>query len=144
MVVGSRRRGDVGTDDQTGRAKERASSGQGSGRDDIISAVAEASATSRTASRELGTGWAPAEGRDDALARSAFSRIETITWDQTFTRTLDELVGLQYSFSYSSPAVLGTRQAAFDELLRRELTEFSPNGIFENTVPIQAVIATRP
>ncbi|MFD9271327.1 class I SAM-dependent methyltransferase [Streptomyces goshikiensis] len=86
----------------------------------------------------------PAEGRDEALLRSAFSRIETARWDQTFTRTLDELIGLQYSFSYSSPAVLGTRQAAFEELLRRELTAFSPNGTFENTVPIEAVIATRP
>ncbi|GGY79045.1 methyltransferase [Streptomyces omiyaensis] len=94
--------------------------------------------------QEHGPAAHPAEGRDDALARSAFSRIETARWDQTFARTLDELVGLQYSFSYSSPAVLGTRQAAFDELLRRELTAFSPSGVFENTVPIEAVIATRP
>ncbi|MER5312423.1 hypothetical protein ABT034_32125 [Streptomyces sp. NPDC002773] len=48
------------------------------------------------------------------------------------------------NFSYSSPAVLGTRQAAFEERLRRELTALSPNGTFENTVPIEAVIATRP
>ncbi|MEW5629295.1 hypothetical protein AB1388_22400 [Streptomyces hydrogenans] len=94
--------------------------------------------------QEHGPAAHPAEGRDDALARSAFSRTETARWDQTSTRTLDELVGLQYSFSYSSPAVLGTRQAALDELLRRELTAFSPNGTFENTVPIGTVIATRP
>ncbi|MFF0486815.1 class I SAM-dependent methyltransferase [Streptomyces sp. NPDC004435] len=94
--------------------------------------------------QEHGPAAHPAEGRDDALARSAFSRIETARWDQTFTRTLDELVGLQSSFSYSSPAVLGTRQAAFEKRLRRELTKFSPNGSFTNTVPIEAVIATRP
>ncbi|MDV5144002.1 class I SAM-dependent methyltransferase [Streptomyces sp. SBC-4] len=86
----------------------------------------------------------PAEGRDDALRRSAFSLIQTARWDQTFTRTLDELVGLQYSFSYSSPAVLGNKQAAFEELLRRELTSLRPNGTFENTVPIETVLATRP
>jgi SAM-dependent methyltransferase len=94
--------------------------------------------------QEHGPAAHPAEGRDDALARSAFSRIETARWDQTFTRTLDELIGLQYSFSYSSPAVLGTRQAAFEERLRRELMAFSPTGTFANTVPIEAVIATRP
>lgn len=94
--------------------------------------------------QEHGPAAHPAEGRDEALQQSAFSRIKTTTWDQTITRTLDELIGLQYSFSYSSPAVLGHKQAAFEERLRAELTEFSAVGTFENVVPIEAVIAARP
>src|SRR5450759_5199406 len=41
------------------------------------------------------------------------------------SRTLDEVVGLQYSYSYSSPAQLGDRKDAFNRDLRAALLQFS-------------------
>ncbi|MFE2560052.1 hypothetical protein ACFXGT_29355 [Streptomyces sp. NPDC059352] len=37
-----------------------------------------------------------------------------------------------------------SKQAAFDERLRRGLTEFSPTGIVQNVAPVEAVLATTP
>lgn len=86
----------------------------------------------------------PALGRDDDLAQSAFSQIETVEWDQHLVYTLDELVGLQFSFSYCNPGLLGDRCAAFEDALRASLTEFAPNCRYETTIQVEAAIATRP
>ncbi|GHE10965.1 hypothetical protein [Streptomyces alanosinicus] len=52
-----------------------------------------------------GTYSHPKERHQDVLARSPFSNVETARWDRTVTRTLDEVIGLQFSYSYSSPAI---------------------------------------
>lgn len=91
-----------------------------------------------------GTYRHPRETHQDVIARSPFSRIETETWDRTVTRTLDEVVGLQYSYSYSSPAQLGDRMDDFDRDLRAALLEYAPGGQYSETVRTEAIIATRP
>ncbi|GHB68727.1 hypothetical protein GCM10010347_43730 [Streptomyces cirratus] len=50
---------------------------------------------------------------EEVLLRSPFSRIEAIHWDRTDGLTVDEVVGLQLSFSFTSPAALGS-----DKMLR--------------------------
>ncbi|MEU8550967.1 class I SAM-dependent methyltransferase [Streptomyces roseoverticillatus] len=91
-----------------------------------------------------GTYSHPKERHQDVLARSPFSNVETSRWDRTLTRTLDEVIGLQFSYSYSSPAQLGDHKDAFERDLRQALAEFSPASTFDEVVRTEAIIATRP
>ncbi|MFE4054919.1 class I SAM-dependent methyltransferase [Streptomyces sp. NPDC059096] len=91
-----------------------------------------------------GTYSHPKERHQDVLARSPFSNVETARWDRTLARTLDEVIGLQFSYSYSSPAQLGGQKDAFEHDLRQALTDFSPAGTFDEVVRTEAIIATRP
>ncbi|MGW7453154.1 class I SAM-dependent methyltransferase [Streptomyces sp. NPDC054787] len=80
----------------------------------------------------------------DHLAKSPFSRVETIAWEQPVRYTVDQLVGLQFSFPRSSPARLGDRKDAFASELRRALLDHDPRGSYARTVPVRAALATRP
>ncbi|WP_367140957.1 MULTISPECIES: class I SAM-dependent methyltransferase [Streptomyces] len=91
-----------------------------------------------------GTYSHPRERHQDVLARSPFSNVEIARWDRTVTRTLDEVVGLQFSYSYSSPAQLDDHKDAFERDLRQALTEFNPDGIFDEVVRTEAIVASRP
>ena len=91
-----------------------------------------------------GTYSHPAERHQDVLARSPFPHIETAHWDRLHTRTLDEVVGYQFSLSYSSPAQLGPDKDAFEHDLRQALTQFQPDGRFDELIRTEAIIATRP
>ncbi|WP_224275013.1 hypothetical protein [Streptomyces sp. LS1784] len=86
----------------------------------------------------------PKERHQDVVARSPFATIEIARWDRTLTRTLDEVVGLQFSYSYSSPAQLGDQKDAFERDLREALTSFSPEGRFDELIRTEAITATRP
>jgi SAM-dependent methyltransferase len=91
-----------------------------------------------------GTYSHPKEGHQEVVARSPFSRIETVSWDQIVSRTLEEVIGLQFSYSYSSPAQLGRDKRAFAEDLREALSAFNPSGRFEEHARTEAIIASRP
>ncbi|GAA2303997.1 hypothetical protein [Streptomyces violaceusniger] len=54
-----------------------------------------------------------------------------------------EVVGLRFSYSYSSPAQLGDRNDAFECDLRQARTGFTPDGRFDEFVRTEAIIATR-
>lgn len=86
----------------------------------------------------------PQESYQDTLERSPFAAVTVVPFDQLVVRSLDELVGLQYSNSYSTPAQLGSRREAFERDLRRALTAFDPSGRYEETIHTEALIATRP
>ncbi|MPZ64455.1 MAG: methyltransferase domain-containing protein [Pseudonocardiaceae bacterium] len=86
----------------------------------------------------------PAEGHAEALARSPFSRVETVGWAWSLERDLDALVGLQLSYSYSTPALLGDQRAAFEHDLREALLEMSPSGTFTEHIRTEALVGTRP
>ncbi|MFG2990230.1 class I SAM-dependent methyltransferase [Streptomyces sp. NPDC048257] len=81
---------------------------------------------------------------EDHLAKSAFSRVETTTWEQSTRCTVDELVGLQFSRSSCSPALFGDRKGAFESELRRALLDHDPGGSYVRTVTVAAAVATRP
>ncbi|MFD5433220.1 class I SAM-dependent methyltransferase [Kitasatospora sp. NPDC127067] len=81
----------------------------------------------------------------EVLLRSPFSRIEEVHWDRTVSRSVDEIVGLQLSYSFTSPAALGPDRAAFEDDLRQALNTFAPNGgPLDERVRTEAVIAARP
>jgi ubiquinone/menaquinone biosynthesis C-methylase UbiE len=88
----------------------------------------------------------PEEGHADVLRRSAFSRIHTVAWTWTLERDLDSIVGLQFSFSYSAPALFDDEEqmAAFECELREALAGQFPSGAFREHVRTEALIATRP
>ncbi|MET7952226.1 class I SAM-dependent methyltransferase [Micromonospora sp. NPDC005324] len=90
-----------------------------------------------------GTYQHPPERHQDVLARSTFRHFEIHTWDRTVTRTLDEVIGLQFSYSYSSPAQLGPDKAAFEADLRDSLIKYSPTGLFDELVRTEVIIGTR-
>ncbi len=98
------------------------------------------------AERRAGSGTYnhPKERHQDVVARSSFSNIEIARWDRTLTRTLDEVVGLQFSYSYSSPAQLGDQKDAFERDLRKALTFYNPEGCFDELIRTEAIVATRP
>ncbi|MEU3147026.1 MULTISPECIES: hypothetical protein [unclassified Streptomyces] len=54
------------------------------------------------------------------------------------------MIGLQFSYSYSSPAQLSDGRDAFERGLRQALTVFNPRGVFAEAVRTEVIIATRP
>ncbi|MFE6834295.1 class I SAM-dependent methyltransferase [Streptomyces sp. NPDC057705] len=84
------------------------------------------------------------EGSEDHLAKSPFSRVETVTWDQRLRHTADQVAGLLFSCPSSAPARFGDRRAAFEAELRQALLDHDPGGTYARTVRVRAVIATRP
>ncbi|MGW2850497.1 class I SAM-dependent methyltransferase [Streptomyces sp. NPDC001215] len=80
----------------------------------------------------------PKESHQEVLARSPFSHIEVAHWDRTITRDLDSVIGLQFSYSYSSPAQLGEHKDAFERDLRQALAQFNPGGNFDELVRTEA------
>lgn len=86
----------------------------------------------------------PAEPHQQVVARSPFANVEIQVWDRMVSRTLNEVIGLQFSYSYSSPAQLGSDKEAFEADLRTALIEAQPSGIFEELTRTEAIIGTRP
>lgn len=78
------------------------------------------------------------------LLDSAFCEVERVG---VFTRrelTADDIVGLAFSLSSSSPEKLGERARAFEEELRLGLANLSPDGRFTEIAELTAIIARRP
>jgi ubiquinone/menaquinone biosynthesis C-methylase UbiE len=78
------------------------------------------------------------------LLDSSFSNIERTGFVIRRELTADQIVGLAYSLSTSSPEKLGERAAEFEHDLRRELAELSPDGKFVEIAEMGALIARRP
>lgn len=69
--------------------------------------------------RGSGPAGYPDVRHQEVLLRSPFSRIEEVHWDRTVSRSVDEIIGLQLSYSFTSPAALGPDRAAFEQDLRQ-------------------------
>ncbi|NUK23686.1 class I SAM-dependent methyltransferase [Streptomyces lunaelactis] len=107
--------------------------------------VAEVRSTYLGTVRRAGSGVypEPKETYQATVERSPFSAVEVVPFDQLVVRSLEELIGLQLSNSYSTPTQLGPRREAFEEELRRALLAFDPSGRYEETIHTDALIATR-
>jgi ubiquinone/menaquinone biosynthesis C-methylase UbiE len=77
------------------------------------------------------------------LLASAFSKLERTGFVIRRELTTDQIVGLAYSLSTSSPEKLGDRAAEFEQDLRAELAEISPDGKFVEIAEMGALIARR-
>ncbi|MBN6055351.1 class I SAM-dependent methyltransferase, partial [Nonomuraea sp. RK-328] len=94
--------------------------------------------------RAPGSFQATGEHHDEVLAGSPFGRVESARFERVLSRSVDELVGLQLSFSYSAPARLGDRLAAFTEEVRRALLADRPSGVWEERRITEVLTARRP
>ncbi|MFJ1869404.1 class I SAM-dependent methyltransferase [Streptomyces sp. NPDC088097] len=86
----------------------------------------------------------PVGGHEEVIRRSAFSRVSVLRTDYRRTYTLDELVGLQRTYAYSSAAALEGRQAAFEEDMRRTLAAACPDGVFQADLQASVIVGRRP
>jgi SAM-dependent methyltransferase len=85
----------------------------------------------------------PPERHEILLRRSAFSNVEDLTFEQEQVVSVDDIIGLQLSTSYASPAQLGEHIEDFTKMLRRRLLEVNPFATFRGSVKTQVLIATR-
>jgi ubiquinone/menaquinone biosynthesis C-methylase UbiE len=86
----------------------------------------------------------PSQRHEEILSASPFSHVEIVNWTWTLERDLDSVVGLQFSYSYSAPALLGENARAFEADLRRELAAVHPSDTWTELIQTEAIIATRP
>jgi len=90
-----------------------------------------------------GTYRHPADRHEIVLARSAFNKVEKFSFLARQELTTDEIIGLQLSTSYASPAQLGPRLDEFESALRTRLLQLNPSGVFDGETTTELLIATR-
>ncbi|MGV9775078.1 class I SAM-dependent methyltransferase [Streptosporangium sp. NPDC003464] len=78
------------------------------------------------------------EDHETVMRRSAFSWIRMLRVDYRLDLTIDELIGLQYTYAFSSPAVLGAQREDYEDALRQALRAVQPSERF--TVTLQAAV----
>ncbi|WP_214410698.1 class I SAM-dependent methyltransferase [Sphaerisporangium fuscum] len=81
---------------------------------------------------------------DEVLAESVFSRMSTHTFRRTAPRDVEGVIGLQLSYSYSTPARLGERLPEFVEALARALEAANPSGVWTEDIVTAVTTARRP
>ncbi|WP_433427771.1 class I SAM-dependent methyltransferase [Nonomuraea sp. CA-141351] len=86
---------------------------------------------------------ATGEHHRDVLAASPFSILDSRVFTRRLTWDVDGLVGLQLSYSYSSPARLGDRLPAFMQALRQALLADNPAGRWEQELATEVLVARR-
>ncbi len=90
-----------------------------------------------------GTFRHPEDRHEVVLARSPFGKLSHHQFAVPDPMTIEEIVGLQLSMSYSSPAQLGDRLDRFRDLLTERLLELEPGGVFEGWTVADVILATR-
>jgi SAM-dependent methyltransferase len=81
--------------------------------------------------------------RESLLLDSAFPRIAGLSEIVRRTITADEIVGLAFSLSTTSPERLGDKAQDFERALRARLAELSPDGTFTEIAELSAQVAGR-
>jgi SAM-dependent methyltransferase len=84
--------------------------------------------------------WEPHEV---VLLRSPFAHLTLHGLTMARDLTADDIAGLAYSKSSTSPDALGRLREAFEGKLRAGLAELAPDGVFNEIVEIRALIARR-
>ncbi len=84
------------------------------------------------------------EDHETVLRRSDFPRIRVLRTDYRLDLTTDKLIGLQYTYAFSSRAVLGGLREEYEQALRDALTAVEPSGGFTATLQTAVIIGERP
>ncbi|HEX4861439.1 MAG TPA: methyltransferase domain-containing protein [Rhizomicrobium sp.] len=77
------------------------------------------------------------------LFGSAFNDLRQVSIIVRHELSADDIVGLAFSLSTSSPEKLGDRAPQFEADLRAELAQLSPDGRFSEIVEMNALVARR-
>jgi len=81
------------------------------------------------------------ERHEAIFARSPFRRIERYRNEYEYSWTVDSIVGFYLSTSYCSEYVLADKKDPFEKDLRQALYEINPQGQFNETRIVDAIIA---
>jgi SAM-dependent methyltransferase len=79
----------------------------------------------------------------DVLANSAFCAVDTLTWSWSRQLTVEEVTGLQLSYSFSTPALLGGNTPAFSRDVRAAVLDLHPAGVVTEPLRVEVLIAAR-
>jgi SAM-dependent methyltransferase len=91
-----------------------------------------------------GTYTHPEQRHEEVMRDSPFGNVDIVSWTWELERDLDQVIGLQFSYSYSAPALLGDNKDAFEADLRQALTQANPSGRYTQVIRTEAIIGTRP
>ncbi|MDQ6935249.1 MAG: class I SAM-dependent methyltransferase [Actinomycetota bacterium] len=78
------------------------------------------------------------------LSNSTFSNIQSVSWQWNRELTADEAVGLQFTYSFSTPALFGDQAAAFARDARAAVLAMYPAGRVTEPFRMEVLIASRP
>ncbi|MDQ6686164.1 MAG: class I SAM-dependent methyltransferase [Actinomycetota bacterium] len=84
------------------------------------------------------------EGHRTVFSTSAFSSIQSLSWQWSRELTVDEAVGLQFTYSFSTPALFGDRATAFAGDARAAVLAMYPDGRVTEPFRMEVLIASRP
>ena len=90
-----------------------------------------------------GTYTHPKDRHRVVLERSPFRCVEHRVFPAKKVLTIDQIIGLQLSMSFASPAQLGSNIDAFKERLSQRLREIIPTGMVQGEVSHEMLIGTR-
>jgi hypothetical protein len=89
--------------------------------------------------------WTPPPRRHTEVLRdSPFSVVETVPWSWQRRLTVADVVGLQFSYSFSTPAQFGDRAAEFADEVTAVMLATYPTGIVTESITVDVTIARRP
>ena len=108
---------------------------------DWVHAIARIRARYLGAQRRAGTGIFRHRA---VLASSAFSAVDRLTWSWSRQLTVAEVTGLQLSYSFSTPALLGDQVPAFSRDVRAAVLDLYPAGVVTEPLRVEVLIAARP
>jgi hypothetical protein len=108
---------------------------------DWVHAIAQIRARYLGVQRRAGTGI---YSHRDVLARSPFCAVDMLTWSWSRQLTVEEVTGLQLSYSFSTPALLGDRTPAFTRDVRAAVLDLYPAGVVSEPFRVEVLIAARP
>lgn len=80
----------------------------------------------------------------EVLARSAFRAVETMTWSWSRQLTVEEVTGLQLSYSFSTPVLLAENARAFSREVRAAVLDLHPAGVVTEPLRVEVLLAARP
>ncbi len=80
----------------------------------------------------------------DVLASSAFRAVDTLTWSWSRQLTVEEVTGLQLSYSFSTPTLLGDSARAFSSDVRAAVLGLHRAGVVTEPLRVEVLIAARP
>lgn len=104
-------------------------------------------AIARVRARYLGAGRRAGTGiysHGEVLASSAFCAVDTLTWSWSRQLTVEEVTGLQLSYSFCTPALLGDKAPAFSRDVRAAVLGLYPAGVVTEPFRVEVLIAARP
>src|SRR5262249_48708857 len=77
------------------------------------------------------------------IEASPFAEVQNLYWEWERQLTVDEAVGLQFTYSYSTPAVFGARAAEFASLARATILALHPDGTVTEPFRVEVLVASR-